>query len=57
MNFNLKHTNLKISGIGVSSDTKKRKKLSPSEPDLWLIDSEERHHFIEVKIHPRDEAT
>ena len=48
---------MKVPGIGVSSDKKKRKKLSPSEPDLWLIDNEERHHFIEAKIHPRDEAT
>jgi hypothetical protein len=46
-----------IPGRGVSSDKKKRKKLSPSEPDLWLIDNEGRHHFIEAKIHPRDEAT
>ena len=46
----------KVPAIGVSSDKKKRKKLSPSVPDLWLIDSEERHHFIEAKIHPGDEA-
>ena len=46
-----------IPGRGVSSDKKKRKKLSPSEPDLWLIDNEGRHHFIKAKIHPRDEAT
>ena len=47
---------MKVLGIGVSSDKKKLKKLSPSVPDLWLIDSEERHHFIEAKIHPGDEA-
>ena len=48
---------LKVLSIGPSSDKATRKKLSPSEPDLWLIDSAERHHFIEAKIHPKDEAT